>query len=418
MHICIFEDEKYKNFEPLIYSRPVYDLVYGASSIKEKIKKEFPDAVISLHCRKYLEPIVKSNNPHCKVNDFEAEQLFFINSRVIEFDKLHSFFANDEDKLLIADDILIAAKIFGKKLDKIKTKINNTIDVNLFDDIPSENTDIKVINYLWDLIYLNGDELRKDFAWLERQNSSVRIKNPENVFSSAHFINSGQVFVSRGVQIKPGVVIDASSGPVYIDENAVIKSNAVIEGPVYIGKSTNVNKFASISENVSIGNVCKVGGEVEDAVIHSYTNKQHPGFLGHSYLGSWINIGADTNCSDLQNNYGTVKVQVNGKHIDSGKQFVGLIMGDHSKTAISTMFNTGTVVGFSCNVFGAGFPPKYIASFGWGGADSVKTYKLTKAAETASKVFERRNKNFNSVDRELFENIFNLTLEDREKRGY
>jgi UDP-N-acetylglucosamine diphosphorylase/glucosamine-1-phosphate N-acetyltransferase len=169
---------------------------------------------------------------------------------------------------------------------------------------------------------------------------------------------------------------------------------------------------------VSIGKVCKIGGEVEDTIVHPYTNKQHSGFLGHSYLGSWINIGADTNNSDLQNNYGPITVQVNGRRINSGKQFVGLMMGDHSKTAINTMFNTGTVIGFSSNVFGAEFPPKYFPSFGWGGNESMQEYKLSKAIETAKAVFARRDKQFSAEDEHLFETIFNLTEEDRTKRGY
>jgi UDP-N-acetylglucosamine diphosphorylase/glucosamine-1-phosphate N-acetyltransferase len=212
--------------------------------------------------------------------------------------------------------------------------------------------------------------------------------------------------------------MDASTGPIFIEKNVTIFPNAVIQGPFYIGESSKIKSCATIYPNVSIGTVCKVGGEVEDTIIHPFSNKQHSGFLGHSYLGSWINLGADTNNSDLQNNYGTIKVQINGKHIDSGKQFVGLLMGDHSKTAINKMFNTGTVVGFSSNVFGAGFPPKYIPSFGWGGSESMKEYKLAKAIETAKAVFTRRDKNFSTDDEKLFEYIFNLTKVDRSKRGY
>jgi UDP-N-acetylglucosamine diphosphorylase/glucosamine-1-phosphate N-acetyltransferase len=226
------------------------------------------------------------------------------------------------------------------------------------------------------------------------------------------------MFIGKDVDLKPGVVLDASTGPIFIEKNVTIFPNAVIQGPFYIGESSRIKSCATIYPNVSIGKVCKVGGEVEDTIIHPYTNKQHSGFLGHSYLGSWINIGADTNNSDLQNNYGTIKVQVNGRHIDSGKQFVGLMMGDHSKTAINTMFNTGTVVGFSSNVYGAGFPPKYIPSFGWGGSESMKEYKLAKAFETARTVFARRDKDFKKEDEEMFETIFNLTKEDRSKRGY
>ena len=246
----------------------------------------------------------------------------------------------------------------------------------------------------------------------------VRLLRPEILRDDAAVEINRIDFIGKNVEIKPGVVLDASTGPIFIEKNVTIFPNAVIQGPFYIGQSSKIKSSATIYPNVSIGNVCKVGGEVEDTIIHSYTNKQHSGFLGHSYLGSWINLGADTNNSDLQNNYGSIKVQINGRHIDSGKQFVGLMMGDHSKTAINTMFNTGTVVGFSSNVFGAGFPPKYIPSFGWGGSESMKEYKLVKALETAKAVFVRRNRNFSAEDENLFEYIFNLTKEDRSKRGY
>ena len=245
--------------------------------------------------------------------------------------------------------------------------------------------------------------------------SKVSVKKK---YTGVNFVNKKNIFIGKDVDIKPGVVLDASTGPIYIEKNVTIFPNAVIQGPFYIGESSKIKSCATIYPNVSIGKVCKVGGEVEDTIIHPFSNKQHSGFLGHSYLGSWINLGADTNNSDLQNNYGSIKVQVNGRHIDSGKQFVGLMMGDHSKTAINTMFNTGTVVGFSSNVFGAGFPPKYIPSFGWGGSDSMKEYKLVKAIETAKAVFARRDKNFEKDDEEMFETIFNLTKEERSKRGY
>ena len=259
----------------------------------------------------------------------------------------------------------------------------------------------------------NGKEIQIDFGIYTKGKSSANKKYP-----GVNFVNKKNIFIGKDVDIKPGVVLDASTGPIFIEKKSTIFPNAVIQGPVYIGESSKIKSCATIYPNVSIGKVCKIGGEVEDTIIHPFSNKQHSGFLGHSYLGSWINLGADTNNSDLQNNYGTIKVQVNGRHIDSGKQFVGLMMGDHSKTAINTMFNTGTVVGFSSNVFGAGFPPKYIPSFGWGGAESMKEYKLAKAIETTKAVFARRDKNFSTDDEKLFEYIFNLTKEDRTKRGY
>jgi UDP-N-acetylglucosamine diphosphorylase/glucosamine-1-phosphate N-acetyltransferase len=420
MHICIFEDENFINFEPLTYSRPVYDLVCGITSLKEKIQREFPEAKYSLHCRKYLEALVKIANPGTPVNEFNTDQLLFINGRILDAANLRKIISieKNEDKVYTSGSIIVAVNISGNHLKNIQERISDVIDLNLFDGIPTEEINIKAANYLWDLIYLNGEKLREDFEYLSEKNKSGRVNPDQEKYPDVNFINPDQIFIAKNVDIKPGVVLDASLGPVYLDGSTSIASNAVIVGPVCIGKSSLVKSFASITENVSIGNVCKVGGEVEESIIQSYTNKQHPGYLGHSYLGSWINLGADTNCSDLQNNYGTVKVQVNGKHIDSGKIFVGLIMGDHSKTAINTMFNTGTVVGFSCNIYGAGFPPKYIPSYSWGGSDAMREYKYTKALETAAAVFTRRDKSFNQEDEKLFEDIFKTTKDDREKRGF
>jgi UDP-N-acetylglucosamine diphosphorylase/glucosamine-1-phosphate N-acetyltransferase len=415
MPICIFEDEQYLNFEPLIYSRPVYDLVCGMSTLKEKIIRSFPEEKIVLKCRPYLESFVKVENPKCKVNQFEADDFLFINGRIVAPLNLKNILKtkSTDEKVFVSNGIIIAAKISRKRKKKFSLNNIDILDTKLFNDLPSEEVDIEVSNYLWDLVYLNGREIQNDFKFYTKSKSSTKKE-----YAGVSFVNRKNVFIGKDVEIKPGVVLDASTGPIFIEKNVTIFPNAVIQGPFYIGESSKIKSCATIYPNISIGKVCKIGGEVEDTIIHPYTNKQHSGFLGHSYIGSWINIGADTNNSDLQNNYGSIKVQVNGRHIDSGKQFVGLMMGDHSKTAINTMFNTGTVVGFSSNVFGAGFPPKYIPSFSWGGNESMKEYKLSKAIETAKAVFARRNKNFEREDEDLFETIFNLTKEDRSKRGY
>jgi UDP-N-acetylglucosamine diphosphorylase/glucosamine-1-phosphate N-acetyltransferase len=188
-------------------------------------------------------------------------------------------------------------------------------------------------------------------------------------------------------------------------------------GPAYIGHSTLIKSLTKIYENVSIGDVCKVGGEIEDSVIMSYTNKQHEGFLGHAYLGSWINIGADTNCSDLRNNYGFIKTHVNGQDINTNTQFLGLIMGDHSKTGINTMFNTGTIVGFSCNIYGSGFPDKYLPSFSWAGTNDLQTYDINKCIDTAKVVMSRRKIEFKKNDEDIFRKIFDLTKNERMIKG-
>ncbi|MDZ7625451.1 MAG: GlmU family protein [Ignavibacteriaceae bacterium] len=415
MRICIFEDEQYLNFEPLIYSRPVFDLVCGMTTLKEKIIRAFPKEKITLKCRNYLESFVKAENPKCKVNQFDNDDYLFINGRIIAPSNLKNILStkSGEEKVFVSKGIVVAAKVSANRIKDLSLDKVEVIDTELFKNLPSEEVEINCASYLWDLVYLNGKEIQNDFKILTKGKSSAKKKYP-----GVNFVNKKNIFIGKDVEIKPGVVLDASTGPIFIEKNVTIFPNAVIQGPFYIGESSKIKSCATIYPNVSIGKVCKVGGEVEDTIIHPYTNKQHSGFLGHSYLGSWINLGADTNNSDLQNNYGTIKVQVNGRHIDSGRQFVGLMMGDHSKTAINTMFNTGTVVGFSSNVYGAGFPPKYIASFGWGGSESMKEYKLVKAVETATAVFARREKTFSKEDEALFETIFNLTREDRSKRGY
>jgi len=418
MQIAIFEDEKHINFEPLIYYRPVYELVCGASNLREKIERAYPGLKIILHCRKNIEELLKSQNPSNVVNNFSGDEVLFINGRVVAPENLSEIISPTlkEDKVFKSNGTVVAARVSGDRLKNILNK--DIISSADFDGIPSEVVELTCAEYLWDLVYLNGEELKKDIAYLSGKNN-VEGTNIEKVnYAGVNFVKPEQVFINENVDIKPGVVLDASKGPIYLDKDVVIFPNAVIEGPVYIGESSKVKSCATIYENVSVGKVCKVGGEIEDSIIMSYSNKQHTGFLGHSYLGSWINIGADTNCSDLQNNYGTIKVQVNGRHIDTGRQFVGLMMGDHSKTAINTMFNTGTVVGFSCNVYGEGFPPKYISSFGWGGSSSVREYKLVKAIETAKAVFKRRDKVFSEEEENIFNTIFNLTKEDRERRGY
>jgi len=418
MQIALFEDDKHINFEPHIYYRPVYELVCGASTLREKIERAYPGFKVVLRCRKYLEELLKSQDSSNEVNNFSDDEVLFINGRVVAPGNLSEIIspALSGDKVFKSNGTVAAARVSGDRLTNILDKdILSSAD---FEGIPSEEVELTCAEYLWDLVYLNGEELKKDIAFLSGKNNVEGTNLEEVNYTGVNFIKPEQVFISENVDIKPGVVLDASKGPIYLDKDVVIFPNAVIEGPVYIGESSKVKSCATIYKNVSVGKVCKVGGEVEDSIIMSYSNKQHVGFLGHSYLGSWINIGADTNCSDLQNNYGTIKVQVNGRHIDTGMQFVGLMMGDHSKTAINTMFNTGTIVGFSCNVYGEGFPPKYISSFGWGGSSSVREYKLAKSIETAKAVFKRRGKVFSKEEENIFNTIFNLTKEDRERRGY
>jgi UDP-N-acetylglucosamine diphosphorylase/glucosamine-1-phosphate N-acetyltransferase len=412
MQICIFEDIKYSDFYPLTYSRPVYDLVCGITTLKEKIIREFPGHEISLHCRKYLEETVKNQNPGISVNSVNSGSCLFINGRDLFKEGCNKYFSDEniEDCVYKNKGEIVAVKLSGSNLEKVKNNIKDYLDFSSLSDLNINHANVKLYNYLWEMIQDNGSEIARDAEHL-RKKGTFNI-HPEE-FAGVHFINTDKIYIRQNVTIKPGVVIDATNGPVYLESGAFIYPNAVIEGPVYIGRDTKIKSGATIYENVSIGAVCKVGGEVEDTIILPYSNKQHSGFIGHAYLGSWVNLGADTNCSDLKNNYSTIKVTMGKKTVDTGSQFLGVIIGDHSKTAINTMFNTGTIVGFSSNIFGAGFPGKFIPSFAWGGAEGLTSYDLKKGIETAKIVTKRRSVDFLQSDEELFTSIYNLTSSER-----
>jgi UDP-N-acetylglucosamine diphosphorylase/glucosamine-1-phosphate N-acetyltransferase len=412
MHICIFEDQLAENFYPLSLSHPVYDLLSGIKTLREKILCYFPEVNYSLFCRKQLEETVQQNNPGVKVNMLEEDNYLFINGRILIDETFYETIGkNSAEKVFIKDDILIAAKITANRLKKIKPNITGSIERSLFEGIPSENVVVDTVDFVWDLIRINGVQIKNDFSRI----NAPGISEDARLFRGVHLINKDDVIIETGTVIKPGVVIDASNGPIYIGKDAEIMPNSVIEGPVYIGDKSKIKSCAVISENVSIGRVCKAGGEIEESVIMPYSNKQHAGFLGHSYLGSWVNLGADTNCSDLKNNYSTVKVSHKGRQIDTGLQFLGLIMGDHSKSAINTMFNTGTITGFSCNIFGGDFPDKFIPSFSWGGKEKMEVYDVTKSIDTAKKVMQRREIKITDADEKLFRSIFKMTENERRK---
>ncbi len=408
MHICIFEDKQSDNFYPLSLSHPVYDLLCGMKTLKEKILRYFPEVSYTLFCREYLADTVKLNNPGIEVNKLEDDNYLFINGRVLLNEDLFNILhKNSQEKIFLQNDMLAAARINAETVRKIKTKVTDIIESSLFEGISEERVEADTVSYIWDLIGINGKQLKQDFNYLQ----DPGISEEARLFRGVHLINKDDIFIGADTVIKPGAVIDASEGPIYIGKHVEINANSVIEGPVSICDNSFVKSCATIKENVSVGKVCKVGGEIEDSIIMPYSNKQHSGFMGHAYLGSWVNIGADTNCSDLKNNYSTIKVNLNGNHINTELQFLGLIMGDHSKTAINTMFNTGTIAGFSCNIFGSGFPDKFIPSFTWGGAEKTERYHVKKSIETAKIVMKRRNVDLTPADEQLFNAIYNLTNE-------
>ncbi len=405
----IFEDETVSNFNPLVYFRPVYDLRVGIFTFREKAERLF-DIKFDLHSRDFLTDLLREENPEIKVNEYYGDEILFVNGRSIftqeTVDKIKS---EKNEKLFVNENTIVAALLKKETyLDFIQNKTGISF-LELRGKVNETEIDVEVYSYIWNLIYANGKEIENDAKYFfDKRNNSIN-KNNEGVW----FIEKKKIFIGENVKIAPTVVIDASDGVVIIDDDAEIMPQSVIQGPTYIGKNSVVKIGAKIYHETTIGEISKVGGEIENSILHSYSNKQHDGFLGHAYLGKWVNLGEATNNRDFKHNYTKISVKHNGKTIDTGLQFLGLIMGDHSKTAIGTLFNTGTIVGVSSNIFGAGFPPRAIPSFAWGGADFIKEYKLEKALEVADIVMERRNKKLTDALKKVFTDVFEMTNHER-----
>jgi len=409
MKLCIYEDARYRRLLPLVWLNPVYFLRCGMTSLAEKITAAFPGMPVSYHCRAYLTDTVAEGCAF-PVNRFERDRYVLVNGRAL-FTAAAARRIDTEkpDCLYVSDGDDIAAVLSPESAAALHAVSGKPLHLReLFPGFPRETVDAAVIRYPWDLIAHNERAIRDDFA---RLCAAPAVKG--KLYEGARILNAGNVQVGAGAAVKPGAVIDAEKGPVCIDDGATVMPHAFIEGPAYVGSRSVIKAGAKIYEGTSIGEVCKVGGEVESTIIHAYSNKQHDGFLGHAYIGQWVNLGADTNNSDLKNNYKTVRMTIDGEETDTGLTFMGLVMGDHSKSGINTMFNTGTVIGVHCNVFGGGFPPKYIPSFSWGGAGGFTAYDVDRAVETARIVMARRKMELSDALCRLYRLTFDWTAEER-----
>ncbi|NOX37687.1 MAG: hypothetical protein GXO78_09140 [Calditrichaeota bacterium] len=407
MNVVLFEDDYFADLLPLVYFRPVWELRCGALTLAEKIARYVsPKEPLRFLARTYLQQNYIPEERHL---DSPPEETIFVNGAVLARPELKTALQNlEEGQCLIAGERLVAFRD-RRGADSYRNADGVVMTDRVRDSLTSQSIDIPIIRYIWDAIDWMEEELQRDFQFRPQQSSG-------KIYDGVHLLEREQICVADGAVIKPGVVLDAEAGPIWIDEGAEVMPNSVIIGPAFIGKCSRIKVGAKIYGPVCIGPVCKIGGEVEGSTILGYSNKQHDGFLGHAYLGSWVNLGADTNNSDLKNNYGRIRVFLNGREIDTGKQFLGLIMGDHSKTAINTMFNTGTIVGVNCNIFGAEMPPKFVPSFSWGGATKWVDYDLQKAIQVAKIVMGRRNVTFGEREERLFRAVHALARKI-ERRG-
>lgn len=374
---------------PFTFTRPVACIRVGIQTIAEKWS-----ATLNLTSSFLTESYLQTKFPQQTSSDN-----LYINGAVCPTEALRQLISTLRPGagLITPEGSVLAVKT-GAPLAAPPT-INDPYDFATFAE------PLTIICNLWDIFVHNGDQIRADFAQLTAGRQSALITDP---FTRCYAPED--IFIEEGATIRASI-LNAEGGPIYIGRNATISEGSVVIGPFSLGESSTVNWGGKMRSNTTIGPFCKVGGEVSNSVFLGYSNKGHDGFLGNSVIGEWCNLGANVNNSNLKNDYSNVKLYSypHGRLEDTGRIFCGLMMGDFTKAGISTMFNTGTVVGVSVNVFGSGFQPKFIPSFSWGGAiDGFTTYRLDKALYVASEAFKRRGTDFNEQEETILKEIFNI----------
>ncbi len=387
MNYILFDDETRLSLLPFAFTRPVAEIRIGILTIREKWEKHLGVSVSFL-----TETFLQEKFP---VNSMDDNIL--INGSVLPDDALiNEIKAIKKGEKISGEGYLLAMRISREELKSIDSMIKADLS-----GAKKYGNALK-ISYCWDIFSKNEKALKDDFKLLTKGRKSQPISESNKV------INPENIFLEEGAKAECSI-LNASDGPIYIGKNAEVMEGAMVRGPFSLGEHSQLKMGAKIYGATTIGPQCRIGGEVSNSVIFGCSNKAHDGFLGNSVIGEWCNLGADSNNSNLKNNYSQVKMwnYKSDSFENTGLTFCGLMMGDHSKCSINTMFNTGTVVGISANIFGTGFPPKFVPSFSWGGSEGFKTYRLEEAVEVASRVFERRGKVLDEREQKMLKHLFN-----------
>jgi UDP-N-acetylglucosamine diphosphorylase/glucosamine-1-phosphate N-acetyltransferase len=383
MTAILFDDPIIRiNLLPFTYTRPVGAVRVGILTIQEKWEK-WLGITTSFQTAGYLEK---------KFPKVSSDDNLLINGAVCPDQALVDAVRKlPSNHFLVSGQLLIASR-------------NPEGEMNEGNTVEYEHSPV-LIDRPWKIFRENGAQIREDFRLLTAGRKSSGIADKHTII-----YGEDNLFAEEGVSVK-AAIINAENGPVYLGKNSVIDEGAMIRGPFALCEGGHVNMGGKMRGDTTIGPYCKVGGEVSNSVLFAYSNKAHDGFMGCSVIGEWCNFGADSNTSNLKNTFDEVKVWSHSQNafVNTGLQFCGLLMGDHSKCGINTMFNTGTVIDVSSNVFGEGFPRNYIPSFCWGGAKGITTYHIDKAFRTAEKAMERRGKAFDEIEQGILEHVYRMT---------
>jgi UDP-N-acetylglucosamine diphosphorylase/glucosamine-1-phosphate N-acetyltransferase len=389
MNYILFDGDVRNALLPFTYTRPVAEIRIGILTIREKWEKRLKFTTTTL-TEEYLED---------KFPMVEVEQNIMINGSFLPTDDLvEKVKGLKENQAIIYKEGIVA--FFT----------TDTQEIENFDDFEQLEftSDLLQVKNTWDIFSLNAEAIQQDFDFLTSGRKSATIPEMTVAF------NKENIFIEEGAKL-PLCSLNASDGPIYIGKDAEIMEGSMIRGPFALCHNATIKMASKIYGGTTVGPHSKVGGEVNNSVIFGYSNKGHDGFLGNAVIGEWCNLGADTNNSNLKNNYAEVKLwsYETGSFAKTGLQFCGLMMGDHSKCGINTMFNTGTVVGVSANIFGPGFPRNFIPSFAWGGSGGFTTYQMNKVKEVATVVMKRRGIEFDAKEQKILAHIFEETNQYR-----
>jgi UDP-N-acetylglucosamine diphosphorylase/glucosamine-1-phosphate N-acetyltransferase len=412
MQAVLYEDSDCGLLGPLTLLRPQFDVRCGALLLREKLERRRPDWHVALLPRPALRDLVAEKHPDRGPDSLSDEPTLLLLARVVVSDELLSAVEDlAGDVLLTAGGETVGARLEGEVSSRVARLSDSPGGIAELGLTNAREVPARTIKYPWDLVALTPSEIGEDATLVGRLGDVGEALDPD-----ACAVRREAMAIGEGSSVAPGAVLDASDGPILIGRDVRIMPNAVVMGPAALGDRTRIKCGARILGGTSLGEECRIGGEVEGSVFQGWANKQHDGFLGHSYVGSWVNIGAGTDNSDLKNNYGRVRVVLNGKEIDTGRTFVGAVIGDHSKTAIGTTINTGTIIGVFCNVLDAGFPPKFVPSFSWGTASGLVEHDLEKAIQTARVVMGRRGVELTAAEEALARSVFDDTRCERKKK--
>ena len=391
MNYILFDGPARNALLPFTFTRPVADILIGIIPIRQKWERYLGSTITTL-TEEYLSekyPMVELEenvmiNASFLPNEILAEMVSNLepNQAIFKGDEVIAFYTNDSQE---------------------------EVDFDSY-EILEYTEDCITVKNTWDIFSKNDAALRADFELVTQDRKSQPIPKSVNVIAPEN------IFIEEGATLE-FVTLNAATGPIYIGKNTEIMEGSVIRGPFALCEGAGVKLATKVYGATTVGPYSKIGGEVNNSVLFGYSNKGHDGFLGNSVLGEWCNIGADSNNSNLKNNYEEVKLwsyETEG-FVKTGLQFCGLMMGDHSKCGINTMFNTGTVVGVSANIFGSGFPRNFVPSFSWGGAAGFTTYVTKKAFETARLVMDRRGVEFDEKEAAILEHVFEITKKWRKE---